>query len=53
MNLSWTNSGNIATSLIHGSFFFKTGIKLHYNVVIGSVVQQNESAICVHIAPPS
>ena len=22
MNLSWTNSGNIATSLIHGSFFF-------------------------------
>ena len=31
--------------------FFLTGVQLLYNVVLVSVVQQSQSAICIHICP--
>ena len=33
-------------------FFFLIGIQLLYNAVLVSAVQQNESAIRIHIYPP-
>ena len=33
--------------------FFKVGIQLVYNIVLVSAVQQHESALSVHISPPS
>ena len=40
--------------LIHlGSHLFIIGIELLYNVVLISAVQQRESAMCIHIFPPS
>ena len=35
------------------NFFFLIGVQLLYNVVLVSAVQQSESAICIHISPPS
>ena len=34
-------------------FFFLIGVELLYNVVLVSVVQWSESAVCIHISPPS
>ena len=34
-------------------FFFFFEIQLLYNVVLVSAVQQSESAVCVHMSPPS
>ena len=31
-------------------FFYFEGVQLHYNVVLVSIVQQSESAICIHIS---
>ena len=35
------------------SFFFFFEIQLLYNVVLVSAVQQSQSAVCVHMSPPS
>ena len=35
------------------SFFFLIEVQLLYNVVLVSAVQQSESAVCVHMSPPS
>ena len=41
-------------SFIHCLFiYFLIGVKLFYNVVLASAVQRSESAICIHISPPS
>ena len=34
-------------------FFFLIVVWLFYNVVLVSAVQQHESAICIHVSPPS
>ena len=34
-------------------YFFLIGVQLLYNVVLVFVVQQSESAMCIHISPPS
>ena len=38
---------------IANSLFFFIGIYLLYNIILVSAVQQSESAICIHICPPS
>ena len=33
--------------------YFTIEVKLLYNVILVSPVQQSESAMCIHISPPS
>ena len=34
-------------------YYFTFGVQLLYNVIFKSVVQQSESAVCIHIPSPS
>ena len=52
----WTTTTNTVPSLplaSHPPFFQKSEYKCFYNTVLVSAVQQRESAICIHISPPS
>ena len=45
--------GGINNKTKDSVFFFLIGVYLLYNVVLVSAVQQRESAVCIHISPPS
>ena len=45
--------GWVIADLMLNFFFFLIGVELFYNVVLVSAVQQSESALCIHVTPPS
>ena len=42
----------LGKSRFYFNFFF-IGVQLLYNVALLSAVQQSESAVCIHVSPPS